>query len=61
MLLVFGLVACLAAQPSVGVLPSVPSVTNPAEERDNRHARRRDAKRDGVYKGQVRGGGRGIS
>lgn len=46
MLLVFGLVACLAAQPSVGVLPSVPSVINPAEQRDNRHARRRDVKRD---------------
>ncbi|MET3925952.1 hypothetical protein [Devosia sp. 2618] len=45
MLLIFGLVCCLAAQPHQGVMPEVPSMQNPAEERGNRHARRRDAKR----------------
>lgn len=46
MAFVLGLVLCLCAQPQMGVLPMVPSLTNPHEERGNRHARRRDAKRD---------------
>lgn len=45
MLLVLGIMACLAAQPYQGVLPEIPSMANPAEEQGNRHARRRDAKR----------------
>lgn len=46
MLFVLGLVACLCAQPHTGVMPSVPSVGNPSEVQGNRHARRRDAKRE---------------
>lgn len=35
----------LFSPPIAGVLPIAPSVQNPWEEQDNRHARRRDAKR----------------
>lgn len=45
MLFTLGLIACLCAQPQIGVLPSVPSISNPWEAQGNRHARRRDAKR----------------
>jgi hypothetical protein len=45
MIFTLAIMLCLAAQPAVGVLPSVPAITNPFEERGNRHARRRDAKR----------------
>jgi hypothetical protein len=45
MLFVFGIALCLAVNPVTGVMPSVPSISNPSEEQGNRHARRRDAKR----------------
>lgn len=45
MIFVLGLIMCLAASPSMGVLPELPAISNPFEERGNRHARRRDAKR----------------
>lgn len=46
MLSVLGLIACLCTQPQAGVLPSVPTICNPWEVQGNRHARRRDAKRN---------------
>jgi hypothetical protein len=46
MLFTLAVTLCLAFQPSVGVLPEVPSISNPHEQRGNRHARRRDAKRE---------------
>lgn len=45
MLFTLAVVLCLAAHPYAGVLPNIPSISNPSEERGNRHARRRDAKR----------------
>jgi hypothetical protein len=45
MIFVLAIMACLCAAPHAGVMPDVPVIGNPFEERGNRHARRRDAKR----------------
>ena len=45
--LILGLALHLVfAAPVPGVLPTVPTVQNPWEEQDSRHAHRRDAKRN---------------
>jgi hypothetical protein len=46
MIFTLAVMLCLAAQPVQGVLPTVPLIGNPFEERGNRHARRRDARRE---------------
>jgi hypothetical protein len=48
MIFILAVMACLAVNPHAGVLPDVPVISNPFEERGNRHARRRDVKRNRV-------------
>lgn len=49
MIFVLAVMACLCASPHAGVLSDVPVIGNPFEERGNRHARRRDAKRKRIH------------